>query len=402
MPRGEGAGPEAGPSLAEVLRLGLSVATPRLPTHHWKILRALLACRTPALGGHRYRCQQCERTHFVPHSCRNRHCPRCQGQAARRWLEQQAAALLPVPYFHLVFPLPHALNPLIGQNQRVLYRLLFEAASQTLLEFGQNRLRAQLGLTAVLHTWSQTLLDHYHLHCIVTGGGLTRDGSRWAAAPAHYLFAVRALSVVFRAKFCAGLQRLYAQGQLQFHGPLAPWAAAPKFQALLRQATRHRWVVYAKRPFAGPQQVLAYLSRYTHRVALSPRRLLRLEVQSQTVTFAWRDYADGARSKTMTLGVAEFVRRFCLHLLPKGLVKIRHFGFLSNRQRQTRLAQARRLLQPVASSASGGAEPGPAAASPSEAPPGVVCPYCGSRRLRLVEIVPAGGLPRAAPSLDSS
>ena len=402
MPRPEGAGQEAGPSLAEVLRLGLSVATPRLPTHHWKILHALLACRTPALGGHRYRCEQCERTHFVPHSCRNRHCPLCQGQAARRWLKQQEAALLPVPYFHLVFTLPHELNPLIRQNQRVLYPLLFAAASQTLLEFGQNRLRAQLGLTAVLHTWSQTLLDHYHLHCIVTGGGLAGGGTHWAAAPAHYLFAVRALSVVFRVKFCAGLQRLYAGGKLQFHGQLAPWAAAPKFQALLRQATRRRWVVYAKRPFAGPQQVLAYLSRYTHRVAISPRRLLRLDGQTQTVTFAWKDYADGARSKTMTLGAGEFVRRFCLHLLPKGFVKIRHFGFLSNRQRGRRVAQARMLLEPVAPTVSGASEPSSAAAAESEAPPGVVCPYCGSRRLRLVEIVPARCLPRAAPILDSS
>ncbi len=402
MPRRGGAGQEAGPTLAEVLRLGLSVAAPRLPTHHWKILRALLACRTPALGGHRYRCQQCGRTHFVPHSCRNRHCPLCQGQAARRWLERQEAALLPVPYFHLVFTLPHELNPLIQQNPRVLYPLLFAAASQTLLEFGQNRLRAQLGLTAVLHTWSQTLLDHYHLHCIVTGGGLARGGTHWTAAPAYYLFPVQALSGVFRAKFCAGLQRLYAGGKLQFHGQSAPWAAQPKFQTLLRQATRRGWVVYAKRPFAGPEQVLAYLSRYTHRVAISPRRLLHLDTQAQTVTFAWKDYAQGARSKTMTLGVGDFVRRFCLHLLPKGLVKIRHFGFLSNRQRQTRLTQARALLPPVAPTAAGVSEPSSAASGESEAPPGVVCPYCGSRRLGLVEIVPARCLPPAAPTLDSS
>lgn len=402
MPRGGAAGQPAGPSLAEVLRLGLSVAAPRLPTHHWKILRALLACRTPALGGHRYRCQQCGRTHFVPHSCRNRHCPLCQGQAAHRWLEQQEAALLPVPYFHLVFTLPHDLNPLIRQNQRTLYKLLFDAASQTLLEFGQNRFQAQVGITAVLHTWSQTLLDHYHLHCIVTGGGLADEGTRWAAASPHYLFPVRALAAVFRGKFCAGLQRLYAAGQLEFHGQLVPGAARPKFQQLVRQATRRLWVVYAKRPLAGPQQVLAYLSRYTHRVAISPRRLLHLEAQAQTVTFAWKDYANRARSKTMTLGVGEFVRRFCLHLLPKGLVKIRHFGFLSNRHRQRRVAQARTLLPPVAPTAAGVSEPSSAAACESEAPPGVACPYCGSRRLWLVEILPARCLPRAVPTLDSS
>jgi hypothetical protein len=222
------------------------------------------------------------------------------------------------------------------------------------------------------------------------------------AAQPYYLFPVMALSAVFRGKFCAALQQLYADGELEFHGQLAALTQRPNFQRLLRQATRRRWVVYAKRPFAGPQQVLAYLSRYTHRVAISPRRLLHLDPRTQTVTFAWRDYADGARSKTMTLGVAEFVRRFCLHLLPTGFVKIRHFGFLSNRQRQTRVAQARTLLQLVAPTASGVSEPTSAAAGESEAPPGVVCPYCGSRRLRLVEIVPARCLPRAAPTLDSS
>jgi hypothetical protein len=396
------AGQQAGPSLAEVLRLGLSVAAPRLPTHHWKILRALLACRTPALGGHRYRCQQCGRTHFVPHSCRNRHCPLCQGQAARRWLEQQEAALLPVPYFHLVFTLPHELNPLIRQNQRGLYPLLFAAASQTLLEFGQNRFQAQVGITAVLHTWSQTLLDHYHLHCIVTGGGLAGAGARWLAASPHYLFPVMALSAVFRGKFCAGLQRLYAAGQLEFHGQLSALAQAPHFQRLVRQATRRAWVVYAKRPFAGPQQVLAYLSRYTHRVAISPRRLLHLDVPAQTVTFAWKDYAHGARSKTMTLRVGEFVRRFCLHLLPKGLVKIRHFGFLSNRQRQTRLAQAQALLQPTAPTAATPTDERGSDTSGSEAPPGQICPYCGSHQLWLVEIIPASFTLRADPSFDSS
>jgi hypothetical protein len=297
-----GGGPAAkgpGPSLAEVLRLGLGLAPPKLPSHQWRIVRALLACRTPMLGGHRYRCQDCGQTHFVPHSCRNRHCPLCQGQAAHAWLEQQEAALLPVPYFHLVFTLPHELNPLIGQNQRAVYKLLFVAASQTLLEFGQNRYGAQVGITAVLHTWSQTLLDHYHLHCIVTGGGLIRDGSRWVAAQSHYLFGVRALSAVFRGKFCAGLQQLYAAGKLEFHGQLAELAGRTGFERLVRQATRRSWVVYAKRPFAGPQQVLAYLSRYTHRVAISPRRLLALDHQEQTVTFAWKDNADGARSKNM-------------------------------------------------------------------------------------------------------
>jgi hypothetical protein len=393
------AGPPAGLKLAEVLRLGLKVAPFKLPTHHWKILRALLACRTLALGGHRYGCQQCGQSHFVPHSCRNRHCPLCQGQAAHRWLEQQEHALLPVPYFHLVFTLPHVLNPLIQQNQRALYTLLFAAASQTLLEFGQNRFGVQLGLTAVLHTWSQTLLDHYHLHCIVTGGGLSRDGSRWVGTSAQYLFAVRALSAVFRGKFCAGLQQLQTEQQLQFHGQLSSLAQPKAFAQLLLQATGQKWVVYAKRPFAGPKQVLGYLSRYTHRVALSPRRLLSLDEHQQIVTFAWKDYAEGAKRKTMSLEVKEFLRRFCLHLLPKGFVKIRHFGFLSNRQRLARVAQARALLQPEPSPKRTPNDGQPAAA----ATPGRLCPHCGSDRLWVMEIVPAIRLLyRAAPALDSS
>jgi len=393
------AGPPAGLQLAEVLRLGLKAPPFKLPTHHWKILRALLACRTLALGGHRYGCQQCGQSHFVPHSCRNRHCPLCQGQAAHRWLEQQERALLPVPYFHLVFTLPHVLNPLIQQNQRALYTLLFAAASQTLLQFGQNRFGVQLGITAVLHTWSQTLVGHYHLHCIVTGGGLTSDGARWVSTGGQYLFAVRALSAVFRGKFCAGLQQLQTEQQLEFHGQLTALAQPKAFAELLHAATRQKWNVYAKRPFAGPKQVLAYLSRYTHRVALSPRRLLALDEPKQIVIFVWKDYADGAKRKTMALEVKEFLRRFCLHLLPKAFVKIRHFGFLSNRQRLARVAQARALLQPEPSPKCIPNDGQPAAA----ATPGRVCPHCGSDRLWVMEIVPAIRLLyRAAPALDSS
>jgi DNA-directed RNA polymerase subunit RPC12/RpoP len=399
MPRDNCAGQEPGPTLAEVLRLGLRGGAPKLPTPHWKILRALLACRTPALGGHRYLCQDCGQTHFVPHSCRNRHCPVCQGAAAHRWLEQQQSALLPVPYFHLVFTLPHLLNPLIRQNQRAVYTLLFQAASQTLLQFGQNRFGAQLGITAVLHTWSQTLLDHYHLHCIVTGGALSADGTRWVRASGHYLFAVKALSVVFRGKFCAGLEQLYAQAKLYFHGQLRALAAPQAFATLLRQATAQKWVVYSKRPFAGPEQVLAYLSRYTHRVAISPRRLLSIDTRAHTVTFAWKDYAEGCRRKKMTLSGSEFLRRFCLHLLPPRLVKIRHFGFLSNRQRQAKLAQARALLPAAASADSSAKEP---AANADQAPPGIVCPHCGSKNLRLVEIVPAHSVRIQTAAFDSS
>jgi len=385
------------PTLGQILRpflAGPTAATLRLAPHQWKTLRALAACRTGALGGQAYFCPSCRREHVVAHSCRNRHCPHCQGAAAVDWLAQQAATLLPVPYFHLVFTLPHSLNGLIRQNRAALFKLLFAAATQTLLEFGAERLDAQLGITAVLHTWSQTLGDHYHLHCIVTGGGVARVPSRWVATASHYLFPVRALSRRFRGKYLAGLNGLFTTGKLAFHGQRQETATPAKFAALLRPAAQPEWVVYAKRPFAGPEQVLAYLSRYTHRVALSPRRLLATD--GHTVTFAYKDYADDSRPKTMALGTAEFVRRFCLHVLPERFVKIRHYGLLGNRHKQARLAHARQLL---------GVAPLPAPqplpellqAAPRQASP-VCCPFCQRPGLVKVREVP----PRPVTLLDSS
>jgi Putative transposase/Transposase zinc-binding domain len=389
------------PTLGQVLRPFLAssaAADLRLSPHQWKTLRALAACRTGALGGQAYFCPHCRREHVVAHSCRNRHCPHCQGAAARDWLAQQAATLLPVPYFHLVFTLPHALNGLIRQNRAALFKLLFDAASQTLLEFGAERLEAQLGITAVLHPWSQTLGDHYHLHGIVTGGGVAHDQSRWVATAPHYLFPVRALSRKFRGKYLAGLNALFTAGKLEFHGELNATATTAKFAALLRQAARPEWVVYAKRPFAGPEQVLAYLSRYTHRVAISPRRLLATDGQS--VTFAYKDYADGSRPKTMTLATAEFVRRFCRHVLPERFVKIRHYGLLGNRRKQARLARARELL---------GAAPIPEQPPPPPPLPELLrapvtkrepasCPFCQRPGLVKVREVP----PQAVARFDSS
>ena len=313
------------------------------------------------------------------------------------WLEQQEAALLPIPYFHLVFTVPHVLNGLMRQNRRALFGLLFAAASQTLLEFGRGRLQAQVGVTAVLHTWSQTLLDHYHLHCIVTGGGVALEGNRWVASPTHYLFPVQALSVMYRGKFLAGLKALFAAGKLEFHGELEALVRPEKFAAVVREAAAPQWVVYAKRPFAGPRQVLAYLSRYTHRVAISNRRLICAD--EHNVSFTYRDYADGSRSKTMTLGLTEFVRRFCLHVLPDRFVKIRHYGLLGNRQRQQRLERARALLGVV-----------PPPAQPHQqmieettvplAP--ACCPFCREPALVLVRNVAPGRAPPAVPPLDSS
>ena len=378
-------------TVGEVLRLGLPsyARAHRLPRHHWKALNAMQVCRTPLLGAHQYACARCGCAHVVPHGCGNRHCPSCQGSNSRRWLHAQAGLLLPIPYFHLVFTLPHPLNPLIQQNQPALYDLLFASAAETLLAFGRNNLQAQLGVTAVLHTWSQTLMDHYHQHCIVGGGGPARDGSRWVRSRSDYLFPVRALSQVFRAKFCQGLQALYAQGRLQFHGQLRPLAARRPFEQLIRQTTRKPWVVYSKRPFAGPEQVLAYLSRYTHRVGISNHRLRALDRQAETVTFDYRDYAEGARHKSMNLPLAEFIRRLRLHLLPPRFVKIRHYGLLANRGRQGRLQMARALL----------GVPPPPPPTPARSLPR--CPHCGWLTLVLVRVIPP--LRRPVPAvIDTS
>jgi hypothetical protein len=397
-----GIGAQAGTlTVGEVLRFGLGqyAGENRLPAQHWKVLNALMACRTAALGGQRYQCESCGREHFVFHSCRNRHCPTCQGANSLDWLARQEQVILPIAYFHLVFTLPHVLNPLIRQNQALLYALLFESTNATLLEFGRNNLGVQLGITAVLHTWSQTLLDHYHLHSIVSGGGICLDGSGWKSSSGKYLFAVQALSEVFRAKFRDGLWRLYEAQRLTLEGQLQGLRDLPAFTQLMSQALTSQWVVYSKRPFAGPQQVLAYLSRYTHRVGLSNRRLLELDKTQGTVRFNWRDYAQDGAQKTMTLGLDEFIRRLCLHFLPPQFVKIRHYGFLSNRHRRAKVEQARQLL--AMSLTDGRAvelEPR-AAAHPEE--PKRVCPFCGKRRLVLVQTV--GPLRHSAPLiLDSS
>ncbi len=388
-----------GLTLAAVLRAGLPgyLRLHGLPRYQWKILQAIQNCRTAALGGHRYQCGQCGQEHFVPHACRNRHCPQCQGAQAFEWLDRQRAVLLPIPYFHLVFTLPHALNPLIRQNRRPLFNLLFDSASQTLLQFGRQELKAQIGLTAVLHTWGQTLGDHYHLHCIVTGGGWAFNGSGWVSSARHYLFPIRALSKVFGGKFRAGLKALYAQGGLEFHGLVAALAEPTAWERLVHEVQTQKWVVYAKRPFAGPEQVLAYLSRYTHRVAISNRRLLALDAGH--VTFGYKDYADSHRRKTMTLAVPEFVRRFCLHLLPERFVKIRHYGLLSNRHRQERIARVRQALGVSTTPAAAASQP---AVTSTEACPRQRCPYCGALALIWIEELPPQRPNSRVPILDTS
>jgi len=382
-----GAGQTTSLTLGAVVRAALPDFAPthRLPAHHWKVLRALAACHTAALGGHQYECAHCGQPHFVPHSCGNRHCPSCQRLQGAQWLEQQTEHLLPIPYFHVVFTLPHDLNPLIQHNQAPLYSLLFSSATATLLEFGRNNLGATLGITAVLHTWGQNLGDHYHLHCVVTGGGLALDGASWVALRPTWLFPVRALSVVFRAKFRDGLQSLFDAGQLQFPRT-GPRLADPRgFARWRRRLCRHKWVVYTKRPFAGPQAVLAYLCRYTHRVAITNRRLEAWDLQNGTVTFGYKDYAHRSQSRSMTLSLTEFLRRFCLHILPPRFVKIRHYGLLANRDRPARIAQARARLAEVHRQPEPG--PNPVLTVKHVEPPPLVCPHCGHPALVLIRVI---------------
>jgi hypothetical protein len=299
------------------------------PAEH-KVIRAVTVCRTEELGGHLYRCDACDFERPVYNSCRNRHCPKCQSLAKARWLEKQTAELLPVGYFHLVFTLPHEFNRLILANKRIVLALVFKAVSETLIEFGRSRLGGTLGIIAVLHTWDQTLKDHFHLHCLVPAGALSLDQSRWIAARNNFLFPISALSRVFRAKFLDLLGQARQRGKIALlHGDIK----APR---------QKNWVVYAKKPFGSPQTVLDYLGRYTHRVALSNDRIL--QVENDQVTLSYRDRRDGDRKKTLTLDVQEFIRRFLLHVLPDGFMRIRHFGFLANRSKKQSLAQCRKLL----------------------------------------------------------
>ena len=312
-----------------------------LPVSHLKVMQAVERCRTAALGGHIEQCDSCGYERPAYNSCRNRHCPKCQSLAKVRWLNKQKSELLPVGYFHLVFTLPHELNALILTNKKILLSDLFKAVGETLVDFGRTRLGGQIGLITVLHTWDQTLLDHFHLHCLVPAGALSFDQKRWSPARKNFLFPIKALSAVFRGQFLDLLKRAFDRNKLLFVSQSASLADPVAFKLLIDALRKKSWVVYAKKPFGSPVHVLDYLGRYTHRVALSNDRIL--SAHNGEVTFSYRDRKNENRKKTMPLDAHEFIRRFLLHVIPKGFVRVRHFGVLANRSKSL-LSKCRQLL----------------------------------------------------------
>jgi hypothetical protein len=365
-----------------------------------KVMSASESCRTAALGGHVERCEECAHTRIAYNSCRNRHCPKCQGAAAREWLSERQAELLPVPYYHLVFTLPAPIADIAYQNKAVIYGILFKAAAETLITIAAdpNHLGARIGLTAVLHSWGSALTHHPHVHIIVPGGGISLDGQQWISCRPGFFLPVRVLSRLFRRLFLQKLAAARDAGRLQFFGDHTHLAERHAFTAYLTPLRRAEWVVYSKRPFGGPEAVLAYLSRYTHRVAISNSRLIALD--DAGVTFTWKDYrAKGReRAKVMTLTIDEFIRRFLIHVLPSGFHRIRHYGLFANRGRAESIARARQLLHVPAmhdqpSDADGADDSESQTLSRS-------CPCCGGRMI-IIEIFERGCAPQHRPTVPN-
>ena len=381
--------------LGQILRCALEENVSVVPVAHRSTVLALMRCRTGELGHLVYACPDCGDVKSIPRSCGNRHCPQCQGRLARTWLERQQDDLLETPYFHVVCTLPHVLLPLCASAPRQLYALLFDAASQMLLRLGRERLGGQLGITMILHTWGQQLTLHPHVHCIVTGGALG-PGGRWRRVKSRrYLFPVGVMSAVFRGKFLHGLTALRSQGKVP-----APPGGWPKLWRQLGEADR--WVVYCRPPFAGPASVLAYLGNYTHRVAISERRIERFDPVAGTGTFTYRDYADHGSKKTSTLPTRSFVGRFCQHLLPRSFTKIRHYGLLANHLRRDRIPLARAAIALTRVKPRRVCSPAPATTAPSQRS----CPHCKTGEPICIALLHANGrlvmLSRTGPRLPHS
>ncbi|HZD44747.1 MAG TPA: IS91 family transposase [Acidobacteriaceae bacterium] len=362
-----------------------------------KVMSAIESCRTAALGGHVARCEKCSHTQIAYNSCRNRHCPKCQGAAAKQWLAEREAELLPVPYYHVVFTLPAPISDIAYQNKAVIYDILFKASAETLVTIAADpkQLGARIGVISVLHTWGSALTHHPHVHMIVPGGGISSDGKHWVSCRPGFFLPVRVLSRLFRRLFLEKLLAAHDAGRLQFFGHHAPLATRQAFASYLAPARKPEWVVYSKRPFGGPEAVLAYLSRYTHRVAISNSRLIALD--DEGVTFKWKDYrAEGCeRQKLMTLASDEFIRRFLIHVLPRGFHRIRHYGLFASSKRVENVTRARELLNTPAPQT----EARDAAAPDPDQPPTLShpCPCCGGRMI-IIETFERGGSPRTHPA----
>lgn len=363
-----------------------------------KIMSAIERCRSLALGGHVLQCPDCHQVQIAYNSCRNRHCPKCQGSAAQRWLNARQADLLPVEYYHLVFTLPESIAQLAYQNKSVLYTLLFRTAAQTLKTIAADpkHLGAQIGVTLVLHTWGSAMTHHPHVHGIVPGGGLSLDGQHWVSCRPGFFLSVRVLSRLFRRRFLEQLFRAYQAGQLHFFGHLQELKEYKQFERWLQPARQQDWVVYAKQPFAGPKAVLSYLSRYTHRVAIANSRLISMN--KKRVTFQWKDYRLKGQPcyKTMTLNADEFIRRFLLHVLPSGFHRIRHYGMVSNAQRKDFFPRVRELLNSVVQQEHPESSTESLQSNTSDESMTYRCPCCGSA-MKIIETFLGGQLPRAPP-----
>ena len=364
---------------------------------HLKIFHAILACRTSAPGGHEDECSRCGHRTISFNSCRNRHCPKCQANARDRWLAARERDLLPTRYVHVVFTLPHQLGPLALQNKQEIYSLLFRASAETLLQVARDpkHLGAEIGFFSVLHTWNQQLLFHPHVHCVVPAGGLAADHTSWIPGRHNFFLPVKVLGRVFRGKFVEGLRELHAAGKLGFHGGLVHLQPPRTFAAMLRPLFRSDWVVYSKRPFGGAEHVLRYLGCYTHRVAISNHRLISLA--DGRVTFRWRDSAHKNKKRLMSLTVEEFLRRFFLHVLPRGFVRIRHFGLFAHRRRAALLPLCQQLLAAARDSApSGGLE-----TKCDSAPPLWLCPQCGGPMVLRERLSPVQARLRSPPPMPN-
>ena len=368
-----------------------------LSTGQRRVMNAIEVCRTAALGGHVEKCEQCDHRRIWYNSCANRHCPRCQSLARAEWIERRQSELLDCQYFHVVFTVPEEIAALAYQNKEVVYGILFRATAETLRTIAADpkHLGAEIGFFAVLHTWGQNLLHHPHLHCVIPGGGLSPDGERWIPCRPGFFLPVRVLSRLFRRLFFEDLQRAFDSGKLRFFSSLHALKDRKAFLRYLEPARKAEWVVYAKPPFAGPQQVLDYVGRYTHRVAISNNRLL--DIEDGAVGFRWKDYRDNGQQKAMTLSADEFIRRFLLHVLPDGFQRIRYYGLLGNRYRKQKLARCRQLLgMPCADQTACSPEPQEDYRDRYERLTGIslrLCPVCHTGRMVLIEILSAGRPP---------